>query len=272
MSDNDEEIEIAQSSNSDDGQTAFTPDDADPQDEVIAEPRPKRMGKKRSIKSGQANPKLNSVFETMLGVKTTEQNLFLLFEDNYEQACTDDNIISESLSAQALRIIVRVFKLVDPQHGNPRKAYLCANLKKYLASDEMREKRVKFFENRDPKNLNVKKPEKQRKASENSPSDNEQSELSDESEEKQPAISTQKSPGRKKGSNKDKDNPEPRFIPGVTIPRLKYDATFNTKKALDFITTCNKFIWELSERISEMERALTILNRKLDEIEQYYGL
>jgi hypothetical protein len=58
----------------------------------------------------------------------------------------------------------------------------------------------------------------------------------------------------------------------ILIPRLKYDNTFHAEAALEFVIECNRFVQQLSDRISELERAVSVLHARIVELEVYYDL
>jgi hypothetical protein len=66
------------------------------------------------------------------------------------------------------------------------------------------------------------------------------------------------------------DDSQPRRL--ISVPRLKFDKTFHMESALEFVVDCNRFVVQLSDRISELERATSILLSRIDELEKYYGL
>lgn len=59
-----------------------------------------------------------------------------------------------------------------------------------------------------------------------------------------------------------------RYVKEVTLPRLKYDESFDMKKALDILQECNNFVLMVSDRLTEMERALSIMTFKIAELEK----
>lgn len=62
--------------------------------------------------------------------------------------------------------------------------------------------------------------------------------------------------------------PRSRYNKEVIIPRLKYDVSFDMKNALDVLQKCNQFVLDVSEKLTEMERALSIMAFKIAELEK----
>lgn len=62
--------------------------------------------------------------------------------------------------------------------------------------------------------------------------------------------------------------PRTRYTKEVIIPRLKYDVSFDMKNALDVLQKCNQFVLDVSEKLTEMERALSIMAFKIAELEK----
>lgn len=59
-----------------------------------------------------------------------------------------------------------------------------------------------------------------------------------------------------------------RVVKEITIPRLKYDSTFDMKNALNILKECNDFVLKVSDRLSELERAISIMAFKIAELEK----
>lgn len=56
----------------------------------------------------------------------------------------------------------------------------------------------------------------------------------------------------------------------VVVPRLTFDSTFNVKQSLDILQKCNAFVLDVSNKLTELERAVSIMAYKISELEQYY--
>ena len=59
-------------------------------------------------------------------------------------------------------------------------------------------------------------------------------------------------------------------LKNIVIPRLKYDEDFNVERAVKFIQSANEFINHVSDRLDDIERAMSIMSFRLSELEKIY--
>lgn len=215
-------------------------------------------------------------FTSQLSIEATEENLAKVFMKNYEDATKQQLVVSDQLSVRDLRVIVRVLKLCDSTAGNQRKPYLCQMIQNHMKTKAMRAIHERVVNENLIKMASSENDTNTRSNTTNPTSaDTEENRGSfDKDGDKHHSHSGR---SKKRKANKTiientTENQTKQTDPNAPIiPRLVLDESFSLPVALEFLQKCNQFVWEISDRLTEMERALTIINRKLDEIEVFYG-
>ena len=249
-----------------------------------------------SSKAMKSHPnKISIVFDSQMSIEQCELNLFKLFGASYPEATVEELIVFDKLSVKELRVIVRVLKICDASQLNVRKPMLCEYLQNYMKTDDMMEKYERYNEEKETNKVSrqkskneknkspYKKDNKNTSFSQRSISDtgldlvSKKSENNDKNDrDDKPNLNSKvNSPRSSKEKNKS-DSASPmkfktRDTIEVVIPKLKFDSTFDVKKALHTLESCNKFVNQVSDRLYEIERALSILTFKVSELEKYYG-
>ncbi|KAH0790617.1 hypothetical protein GPJ56_005472 [Histomonas meleagridis] len=263
-------------------------DDEKQQDEELekkneAKPQGKRTRASRSSskrapppKSGLRKPGLanKNGFESQHTPEQIEMNIIRLYGNLYPQAIIDPGILSDRISVHELRIIVRVLKICTSADLNSlRKPDLCEKLQSYLQSEHMMEVYQNYVkEKEEARQERIRKREERQKQKEelmkkelaDLDEEEEPLETIEEEEEKSYQLTKKAVPSRLKIPNKPIEGEK------IEIPRLIYDETFDPTAATQFLVTANKFVLEVSERLSEMERAVSIMSRRLAELEKIY--
>ncbi|OHT03104.1 hypothetical protein TRFO_06742 [Tritrichomonas foetus] len=257
---------------------------------------PKRAPSKTFKSHASHSAKGAITFESQMSIEQIELNLIKIFGNQFPEASVNELALSDRLSVRDLRIIVRVLKLCDPSQVNVRKPLLCDYLMKHMREDHMTEVYEKYQEEKEKARLaRMKSKEEKTKTRAQTRSESQASSLSvsHSSSSSQQQISQPSEPQHERNmpnseSNnalakstvtREKSKPEmisPSLVKNratceVTIPRLKYDSTFNVKSALATLESCNKFVITVSQRLEELERALSIMSIKVSELEKFYG-
>lgn len=210
-------------------------------------------------------------FISQMSAHSTERNLLRLFCDNIHEAINNKNFVADRLSAYDLRIIVRNLKLCEASQINLKKPILIGFLQNYLKDIENLEFKISEIKQSMSKDSNTAekqalgrskrvKPEntssnhhEQTSSPKISQSDTSLKHLSDDHNDQFDAI-IERVP-----NNSD-----------VLIPRLKLDKSFDLKEALNVIQRCNEFVIQVTEKISELERAVSIMSFKIAELSKLY--
>ena len=176
------------------------------------------------------------VFDGTMTPESCADAIVKVFENNYEDALNDNNVISDFLPVRDMRIIVRVFKLCDSAElFQFRKPALCTMVRSFMSQESMKQKYYIMKEKKENKKAEV--PEKQKNK-------------------KIPAkMATPVIIHNKVGG----DN--------QLYPNTVTDAT----RILSFIKKFNKIIWELSTRLTELERTVSVLLVRINEAELLYN-
>jgi hypothetical protein len=194
-------------------------------------------------------------FDSQTSPEETERRLCSLFGPDFAEASENEFTLSDRLSVRDLRIVIRVLDLMPADAVNVRKPILCDCLQHFFKSERMRKAYAEWQETSRKKEIAEAPPP---------PGPKEPAE-----------IKRAKSPGG--------DRPAPvvtrRRLGGdervrkvVVVPRLRFDRQCEGEAMVGFLTECNRFVWELSERIGEMERAVSILYARIVELERFYQL
>ena len=177
--------------------------------------------------------------------ETAKEILVSIFYLNFEKDLIDENIIGDYLCIKRLRVLVRILKLIDNPDNSLKKPILCTVLKNFLYSDEMIQRFKKIFEG---KGIPFKKPNDNKIKIENLPI------IEKDEEEK----------NLKKKINNNFN---------IEFNRLKLLPTSvnDISKAVMLLQHSNQLVWDLSNRISELERALSVLCIRLNEVEKLFS-
>jgi hypothetical protein len=192
-------------------------------------------------------------FDSQTPPDETERRLVALFGPDFQEACVDDWTLSDRLSVRDLRVVIRVLDLLPADQVNVRKPVLCHSLQRHLQAPHMQaiwkqhmETRAESKEESEPSDEKEEKPKRQERT-------------------RQPASDRPaERPTRRKQSSEEKA----RRV--VIVPRLRMERPFPLEEAVEFLRDCNQFVRLLSERIAEMEKAITILLTRIKELDKAY--
>ncbi|KAH0796060.1 hypothetical protein GPJ56_000128 [Histomonas meleagridis] len=249
------------------------------ENQILQQSLPSKIILKKSRKS--ISTKSNVVFGTQNTPEQIENKLFILFDQLFPKAINDINVISDLLSVQNLRIIVRILNLCTVQDLSTfRKTTLCEKLQKHFQTEHMHEMYEKFLRYQEKikeekqKEHELKQQQKKRKEEEEklllmAMNEEEEDDSIPDPLEKDEVyqhgnIKKVATPSRIKVQHSEPKGKK------VEIPRLIYDDTFDATKAVNFLKIANNFVLEVSERINEMERAVSIMSLRLAELENLY--
>jgi hypothetical protein len=246
LSMDEEEENLDNSSSSDQSDTANPPS---PERFFSTTRRPSSSGPARRApgrRPGTHNKTAQTAiaFHSHMTREESEKQLFQLFGSTFRLAGVNACAMSDRLSVHDLRIVIRVLDLLPSDKVNVRKPLLVDCLQAYFRSERMLTLHDQYMAELPPERVAspppVPPPKPVRRTQERGP------------------------PTRRLVNDEPKKS--------ILVPRLKYDKTFQTEAALEFVLECNRFMQQLSDRISELERAVSILLARIVELEVYYGL
>ncbi|EAY17048.1 hypothetical protein TVAG_297270 [Trichomonas vaginalis G3] len=232
-----------------------------------------------------------------MSLEQIKDQLARIFGKVYQQQQLTDDIISDNLSVRKLVIIVRLLKLSDKPASSLRKPILCSLLLEFLNSDQMKIKYQKANEDRE-KRAKQRAERRVEKAAQKAQTQNEQPTLQAEPQTKLEYLRSSRkaaaaaaeekrelSKSESHGSMTDLDKinkqsgkmsssssliQAPQFAQPAS--GMRFDLQFTTlkdsSKALQCLQKMNAFVWELSDRITELERAISILVLRISEAEK----
>jgi hypothetical protein len=210
----------------------------------------------RFAKQKPGRPRRRTItFESHLSTEETEQRICQVLGSAFHDAAVDEVVLSDRLSVKDVRIILRVLSLVHSDQINSRKHFLIEKLQDFLRSDHMTDVYAKYLDE-------VSQAEARKEADKKKRSTVDETD-STESPERSSAYAHRTLSLAKKRQ-------EERAKKVIVIPRLRYDQTFDVAQVIDFLKDCNDFVLQLSDRLSEMERAVCILMARIGELEEYY--
>lgn len=225
--------------------------------------------KSREIKS-QVNFDQNMNYESIC------VSLIKVFISNYDSACENDSIISDYLSVRELRTIVKALKLCDGSDiFNHRKPSLCQMVQAFISTDEMKNRHKKYIEEREriakiraEKKLERQKAQEKENRLVSSKKPTKPKEITTNVKTKELYDIEEKQPKKEKSM--------PIIMTTLQIPTCTLNTSPKTiadsAKALQVLKKLNGYIWELSARISELERAASMLLIKISEAEKLYEI
>jgi hypothetical protein len=224
-------------------------EEPEPPEAAPSSPKPPPVSPKRAAgATHHSKPHHSIAFDSQLAPEETEMRLCKLFGNAFPLTGDDDRGIYDRLSVRDLRVIIRVLDLRPADQINVRKPELVDCLQRHLLSDHMMAVYTQYLADK----------EERAKAREKTERKKVEKPVRIEPVERISAISRRKPDG----------TPKKVFL----IPRLKNDKTFSMQPALDFLVECNRFVNDMSDRFTEMERAVSVLNARIDELEVFYGL
>ena len=184
----------------------------------------------------------NIPFDASLSYDQVCLNIIKVFEKKYFDAIKDDFLLSDYLSVRDLRVIIKTLKICDSSDlFNHRKPILCYKLQNFMKTELMIDKYNKYMlnKNEQPNNtiIEVLPLIKENK-------------IDSHINENKPIIS----PIQNESINNFR-----RF--------LKPSNFEESQQAILFLQETNQFIFKISERITELERAISILLQRINEIE-----
>lgn len=225
-----------------------------------------------------------ALFNYKMTESQIQRNVIKLYDEQFMQAIYDSEILSDRVSVQDLKIIMRGLNIASGHALNAKKQILIEQLQSYLQSDFMKELYDKYLLEREE---NKKKREEKMKKKKEEKKDDNNKENKDEEEEDE--ISDEESEQRENklkknnGNGNINNNIHKRTFPtrkkpqsngnnlkNIVIPRLKYDEDFNVERAVKFLQSANEFINHVSDRLDDIERAMSIMSFRLSELEKIY--
>ncbi|EAY13761.1 hypothetical protein TVAG_467760 [Trichomonas vaginalis G3] len=250
---------------------------------------------------GSGGSSQSYMFSSSMTMEQVKDQLAKIFVKAYEQKQLNDDTLSDYLSVRKLRIIIRLLKLTDKPESSLRKPILCKLLLEFLNSDQMKVKYEKASEEREKqaKQRAERRAEKaaqkaQIQAEQLAEQAAQQTKLEYTRTSRKAAAAAAAAAAEEKreltkseshGSMTDLDKfkkqsgqmstsssiiQAPQFSQPVS--GMRFDLQFNTlkdsSKALQCLQKMNAFVWELSDRITELERAISILVLRISEAEK----
>jgi len=174
----------------------------------------------------------NFSFEGTLSVEQVNSGLIKVFGSSFKEACSDSSVVSDFLSVKDLRGIIKNLKICEPTElFNYRKGMLCAMVQSHMLTDSMQQLYLNSEVIIDDQTIYNASP------------------CND-----LPIQSAEKS--NIKCSN----------VGTSSILTIE-----DSKEALGYIQRTNQVIWQLSEKISELEKAISILVQRISEAEKRFN-
>ncbi|EAX96562.1 hypothetical protein TVAG_041640 [Trichomonas vaginalis G3] len=230
--------------------------------------------------SKPSNKKRN--FTTAMSQEQVKEALARIFSSYYERDNLNEAAISDNLSVRKLRVIIHTLRLSNVVETSVRKPYLCELLIKFLQSDLMILKYKKYSEEkeRSAKRRAEKKLEMEHQREAQQPKENHTDTKANDSTTSIRTRSHQHTvePEMEKQQVNENAQEQKSIAPQkietetsiqfTTVPQT----LMNASHAILALQKLNKVIWTLSDKITELEKAISILVVRISEAEQMYGL
>lgn len=226
-----------------------------------------------------SNKKRN--FTTAMSQEQVKEALARIFASYYENDSLDQNAISENLSVRKLRVIVHTLKLSTVAETSVRKSYLCEVLEQFLKTDLMI---VKYRRYQDEKEKSAQRRAEKRLEIEARKEQTIKKDRNIDQIPTQPIMPIRTRSYRQrneievqKQTNTESDSDH--NLPAIAnVSDIKQDSTIqpitldNGIRAIQVLQRYNTIIWKLSDKISELEKAISILAVRISEAEEMYGV
>lgn len=221
-----------------------------------------------------------ALFNNKMTELQIQRNVIRLYGEQFMQAIYDSEMLSDRVSVQDLKIIMRGLGIASGHALNAKKQLLIEQLQSYLRSDFMKELYDKYLVEREENKK--KREEKMKKKKEEKKDDNNKGNSDEEEEDEISDEESEQRENKLKKNNGNGNNHKRTFptrkkpqsngsnLKNIVIPRLKYDEDFNVERAVKFIQSANEFINHVSDRLDDIERAMSIMSFRLSELEKIY--
>jgi len=196
--------------------------------------------------------KVASNFESSMSAEQISNHIVVVFSNRYVEACYNENLVSDFLSVRDLRLIVKNLHICETSDiFGHRKPALIRKLQEFMRSEDMLSKAGISGEEKE-KIMSYKPEKKPEKASSRQPISTENQIVSNVDQSRNSEVELDATETESKSFNFSLIN------------------TTDAQKAYCMIQKFNQLIWDISSRITELERAASILMARLSELEKYY--